>query len=550
MNENTVTYEKLCSIENLELAFKKARKGKTLKHYVIDFENSLEENLNQLRFELITQTYKPKPLETFILRDPKTRKISKSDFRDRVIHHAICNIIEDSFEKTFIQDSYANRIGKGGLNAIKRFDQFKKIVSNNNSRTCYILKADIKHYFPTVDHKILLQFLKRKIKDKNIIWLIEKVLNNYDSKIQGKGMPLGNLTSQLFANIYLNELDQYIKHELRVKYYVRYVDDFILMNNKKTFLRTCEKKINTFLNQKLLLELHPEKTRILTLNKGVNFLGFKIFFYHKILQRKNKNKFKSKFKKTKQLYDIEKIDREKAIEVFEGHLAYVSNANTYKYRKELTKKFNEYFPLKNNLKIDSVKKHENFNQKIENTKFKYSTTKTLQLLKKGLNVKQIAEQRNIKVGTVWQHIHTLIEHHQLKLKEILPNSKVKLILKNIKSPNDKLKDIKERIKDEISYDEIACVVANIKGKQIKKSLTYFIQWYQKTNCYRKCYYNKKQRIICRNKFQIITTKVDLEFTQKEFLNFINEHTTICVLSEKEKKKSVSFKEFIKNKKKF
>jgi len=124
-------YEELCSYENLELAFKKARRGKTLKLYVMHFEDDLSNNLHKLRIELIMQTYKPKPLTTFILRDPKTRTISKADFRDRVIHHAICNIIEPFFEKTFIQDSYANRIGKGGLNAIKRFELFIRKASNN-----------------------------------------------------------------------------------------------------------------------------------------------------------------------------------------------------------------------------------------------------------------------------------------------------------------------------------------------------------------------------------------------------------------------------------
>ena len=170
----------------------------------------------------------------------------------------------------------------------------------------------------------------------------------------------------------------------------------------------------------------------------------------------------------------------------------------------------------------------------------------MQLLRKGLNVNQIAKHRNIKEGTVWQHIHTLIEHHQLKLKEIIQNQKIKVIHKNNKTSNDKLKEIKERINDEsISFDEIACVLANLKGKQKKKSLTYFIEWYKKTNCYRKCYYNKKQRTICRNKFQTITTNINLEFTKKEFLEFINKHTKICILKQEDKERFVSFKEFMK-----
>lgn len=546
---NYITYKELCSNKNLDLAFRKARRGKTLKPYVIEFEDNLKENLQQLRNELVMLTYKPRPLTTFILRDPKTRRISKADFRDRIIHHAICNIIEATFDKTFIHDSYANRIGKGGLNAIKRFEEFIRKKSNNHSKTCYILKADIKHYFENVNHEKLINLLKKKIIDKQIIQIIRIILENHESKKEGKGMPLGNLTSQFFANLYLNELDQYIKHELKAKYYIRYVDDFAIINQDKDLLETYKKKINEFLKTNLLLELHPEKTRIINYKKGTPFLGFKIFPKHKTLQSKNIRKFKNKLRKTKEDYEKGIIDREKAIEVFEGHLAYASNANTYKYRKKITKDFNKYFPANKEPTIQSVKKHENLNQKIENATFEFSTQKTLQLFKKGLSITQIAQQRNLKEGTIWQHITTLIEHHQIKLKEILPIWKIKTISKAVKTPEDKLKDIKERIKDEnISYDEINCVLANIKGKQQKKSSTYFIQWYTKTNCYRKCHYNKQQRKTCRIKFQKLQAQINnMKFTKKEFLDFTNNQTSICELPSKEKNKFLSWQEFKKQK---
>src|SRR3989344_339753 len=211
-------YERLCSYENLEAAFNKAKKGKTQKQYVIEFEEKLKENLTRLRTELLMQSYHPQPLKTFILRDPKTRKISKSAFRDRVVHHAICNLIEPAFDKRFIHDSYANRIGKGTLNAIKRFDEFKRKVSKNNTLKCYVLKADIKDYFGTVNRAILLDLLRKRIKDNGVMWLIERIITNYKGKDKNKGMPLGNLTSQFFANVYLNELDQYLKHKLRARY--------------------------------------------------------------------------------------------------------------------------------------------------------------------------------------------------------------------------------------------------------------------------------------------------------------------------------------------
>ncbi len=174
-------YEQLYSTENLNSAFKKARKGKTTKHYVIKFERNLKENLLKLQEELRSQTYKPRPLKTFILRDPKTRKISKSKFRDRVIHHALINIIKPLFQPSFIYDSHANQIGKGALKAIQRFDIFKRKVSKNNTRTCYVLKADIKHYFEEVDHNVLLSIIQKKVNDERVIWLIKQILANSSS---------------------------------------------------------------------------------------------------------------------------------------------------------------------------------------------------------------------------------------------------------------------------------------------------------------------------------------------------------------------------------
>jgi len=175
-------YSILCSYENLLEAYLKARQGKTQKHYVLAFEKDLDKNLKQLQTELITQTYEPKPLKTFIIRDPKTRKISKSRFRDRIIHHALVNIIGPLFQKSFIYDSHANQIGKGTLKALQRFDTFKRKVSKNNTNPCYVLKADIKHYFEEVDHRILLTILKRKIVDEKVLQLIEKIVTNFGTQ--------------------------------------------------------------------------------------------------------------------------------------------------------------------------------------------------------------------------------------------------------------------------------------------------------------------------------------------------------------------------------
>lgn len=180
-------YSDLCSYENLWLAFKKAHKGKTTKDYVIEFEKDLDNNLLKLQLELIFHTYKPQPLQTFILRDPKTRKISKSAFRDRIVHHAVCNVIEPIFDKSFIFDSYANRKGKGTLKAIERFKWFTRKVSKNYTRITFVLKADVRHYFETVNHSILLSILGNKIKDQRVLWLIKIILSNYTTENNGWG---------------------------------------------------------------------------------------------------------------------------------------------------------------------------------------------------------------------------------------------------------------------------------------------------------------------------------------------------------------------------
>ncbi|MBI4152336.1 hypothetical protein HY495_01385 [Candidatus Woesearchaeota archaeon] len=336
-------YVELCSPENLLIAYQRARKGKTRKEYVLEFEKNLQENLLELRNELLLYSYQPRPLKTFIIRDPKVRKISKSHFRDRIVHHALCNIIEPYFERQFIYDSYANRKSKGTLKAIERFNVFSRKVSRNHSRRAYVLKADIKQYFETVDHQILQTALKKEIKDKRVLWLISVILSNYEAKTAHQGMPLGNLTSQFFANVFLNELDQFVKQQLRAKYYIRYVDDFVIIHQSKDTLINQKAKIDSFLREKLKLTLHPDKSKIIPIKRGVEFLGLKIFFYHKILRRKNLRRFERKLETLFEEYDRREIDYDIVYDFLEGWLAYTKNTNTYKLRKRIMTKVEEHF---------------------------------------------------------------------------------------------------------------------------------------------------------------------------------------------------------------
>ncbi len=344
-------YRKLCSEENLFLAYRKARKGKSKKKSVLEFEKNLDYELRTLREELLSKTYMPKPLKRFIVRDPKTRTIHASAFRDRIVHHLIILVIRPIFERIFIYDSFASRIGKGTHSAIKRFDYFKRKASrngklvknsrNNNSVEGYVLKADIKHYFDTVDHEILIDMIREKIKDEELIWLIRKVLENFDSSVVGRGIPLGNYTSQFFANIYLNKLDYFVKHILKAKYYIRYVDDFVIIHRNKKRLEYFRKEIELFL-KKLKIELHSDKTNITPLQKGTQFLGYRIFYHHKLLIKRNLYKFRKNLNKKLGLLKEGIIDKNKILEDLQGWLGYAKWANNYKLRENLKEEIINY----------------------------------------------------------------------------------------------------------------------------------------------------------------------------------------------------------------
>jgi RNA-directed DNA polymerase len=454
---------------NLLVAFVKAKKGKCKRRYVKRFAKNLEKNLLKLQEELIKQTYEPCPLKTFTLRDPKTRKISKSAFRDRVVHWALCYLIIPIFEKEFIYDSHANRIGKGTLKAIERFDEFKRKVSKNNTKECFVLKADIKHYFEEIDHEVLIEIIKRKIKDENIIWLIRKILSVNRKE---KGMPLGNLTSQFFSNLYLNDLDQFVKHNLKAKCYIRYVDDFVILNESKELLEKFKIKIDKFLREKLKLELHPSKSHVLKLNNGINFLGFRIFYHHKLLRKSNIKNFQRKFNNLRILFDEEIVSREKALESLEGWLTYCSHANTFKYRKELIRTFNKNFSYGSKLLVHNKKNYARYIKRVKESELQFSVQKTLFNFKRGYNIKEIASIENIKESTIWSHLINLIEYNQLSVYQVLHTEKAHKIFKKIYSYKERLRDIKKRFKDNsVTYDEIACVMASIKSKRWKRRLS-------------------------------------------------------------------------------
>ena len=337
-------FQKVHSTDNLILAFRKARKGKSKKKYVVNFESSLKNNLRALQYEIKTGIYRPHKLKKFVVRDPKTRTIHASIFRDRIVHHAIINILQPILEKTFIYDSFAGRKNKGTHQAVKRFEYFLRKASsngrkisdpfNNNSIRGFVLKADIKHYFATMNQEILINILRKNVKDEDFIKLVKIVLENFDSEVKGRGVPLGNYTSQFFANVYLNRLDYFVKHRLKAKYYIRYVDDFVILHKDRKVLEEYFVKINNYLKH-LKLELHPEKSAIHPLRNGITFLGYRIFYHHKLLRRRNIKHFSGKFKEKMKLYYEGIIDKNKLDSFLDGWFGYAKFANTYNFRKKI-----------------------------------------------------------------------------------------------------------------------------------------------------------------------------------------------------------------------
>jgi hypothetical protein len=323
-------YHNICSFENLHLAYLKARKCKRYRKEVLLFSSNLEENLINLQKELLNKTYKSGIYKIFYIHEPKKRKIMALPFRDRVTHHAICNIIEPFFDKVFIYDSYACRIKKGAHAGADRLTKFLRKAKRKYPKI-YCLKCDIKNYFGSINHEVLIQIIQRKIKCHDTMWLIKNVINSTDG---AEGIPIGNLTSQLFANLYLNELDYFIKHNLKIKYYIRYMDDWVIPFPDKEYLWDILKQIETFLQENLFLELN-NKTSIFPISQGIDFLGYRIWVTHKLLRKSSKKRIKRKLKIYQRLYAKNRIKLSKLTSSLTSWLGHTSHCNSYNLRRKI-----------------------------------------------------------------------------------------------------------------------------------------------------------------------------------------------------------------------
>jgi retron-type reverse transcriptase len=345
-------YDEICSFENLWRAARKAQRGKRFQPNVARFNYGLERELVQLREELLTQTYRPGDYHEFFIYEPKQRLISAAPYRDRVAHHALCNVIEPIFERTFISDSYACRKGKGTHAAVNRLQQFMQ--SNR-----YALKCDVRQYFPSIDHALLLDAIKRKIKCRRTLWLVETIISHgslapcgrqeivyfagddlFTPHARRKGIPIGNQTSQFFANVYLNgfdhwmtETDTHINAHKGLDY-LRYVDDFVILGNDKQRLHEVKEQAGEYLAG-LRLRLHPTKCQVSLVRDGIEFLGYRVFPTHRRLRADNPRRYGRRLRLLRKCYaarDIDLSDVSRSIHAWIGH---AQHADTKRLRADV-----------------------------------------------------------------------------------------------------------------------------------------------------------------------------------------------------------------------
>ena len=329
--------------DNLFLAAYKAAKGKRFQSNVLTFNAKLGDNIVKIKRELESQTYKPGSYRTFEIFEPKKRMISAAPFRDRVVHHALCNVIQPIFEKSFIFDSYANRKDFGTHKALRRFTAFAR-----SSR--YVLQCDIEKYFPSIDHAHLKDLIRRKIKCQETLWLIDKIIAGSNEQIainryfdgddlftpfeRKRGLPIGNLTSQFFANVYLNALDHFVKEKLGVKKYVRYVDDFALFGDNREILTKARKQIEDFLAT-LRLQIHAVKSQLFETRIGANFVGFRVF--PKLIRVRNDNLRRARWRLRKMVdeYREGNIEAEKVKQRLQSWIAHLEHGDTFQLRQNI-----------------------------------------------------------------------------------------------------------------------------------------------------------------------------------------------------------------------
>ena len=322
-------FNKIVDTQNFYLATKKSLRGKKFKYATEPFYFNLENEILKIQRQLNDGSYHIAPYKTFKIYEPKERNICCAEFHDRVIHHAIINILGSIFEKRLINETYACRPGKGTHAALKKSQTLVRKYQ-------YYLKCDIRKYFESIDHNTLKRLIRKIFKDKKLINLLDKIITYQPPYTAlGKGLPIGNLTSQHFANIYLGELDLFVKHQLKCRGYVRYMDDFILFSDNKKDIKNYLERMRVYLENELKLELKEKIVRIAHVSEGLSFLGYRVFRGLIRLQRASLVRLRRKIVKREREYLRGKIKQEDLENSVRSVIAHISHGNTKNLRKTM-----------------------------------------------------------------------------------------------------------------------------------------------------------------------------------------------------------------------
>lgn len=333
-------FEKIYSFESLYNAYRKARQGKRWKGSAAKFEVNLLEALNLLSVQLRTKRYTMSPYNTFKVYEPKERVVMSNSYKDKVVQHSLCdNVLEPIFTRSFIRDNYASQVGKGTHYGLDRLQEFMRRFYRQNGIDGWVLKCDISKYFYSIRHDVLKTLIRAKISDPDVLWLVDLIIDSTEGNV---GIPIGNQTSQLFALLYLDGLDHFVKEKLGIKFYGRYMDDFFLIHHDKAYLQECRKQIEEFV-QGRGLSLNA-KTNIFPLKNGVDFLGFHTYLTEsgaviRKVRRRSKNNMKRKLEKLANLYAAGRIDRKTVEQSYQSWRGHAAKGNSY----HLIRKTDQYY---------------------------------------------------------------------------------------------------------------------------------------------------------------------------------------------------------------
>ena len=319
----------MVSLENLFECWDLFRRGKRQKYDVQVFERHREDNIFSLRDDLISLKYKHGAYFQFDVFDPKKRNINAASVRDRLVHQVVFSTLSSIFDKRFIFHSFSSRSGKGTHLGSSFLMKMLHESSLNGSLNCYALKMDIKKFFDNIDHAILKKLIRKVVNDEKLLKIVDIIIDSFQMDGKRVGVPLGNVTSQLFANIYLHELDVFIKHKLRKKFYLRYCDDFIIVSHDFSELKELIPLVGLFLNDSLQLKLHPKKIILRSLHQGIDFLGYIHFFHHQLLRMSTKKRMFRRLHHAQELFFANKITATSMDQKLQSYLGLLSHANHY-----------------------------------------------------------------------------------------------------------------------------------------------------------------------------------------------------------------------------